>query len=405
MNKTSGNAATTRELIETTVRILDGEAVSDDEQQQVLLADDSEFIAFLNYHRIGAVLNQYLSGTFETHIGREAIEVASDLEEFRLVAEQISAAFERDRIPYAFLKGTQLLETVYKSKPVRPMGDVDLLVSKQDVSRACSILEELGCGYPKRQIGAWFLRRFHYEITMQRGAVDIDVHWGLDHPLTLYPVSTEELLNSADEFSVGKTSANGVSTEHMLVHLILHLDRESNLSVLERGGGDRLDVLQQAQVEDWPYLIRVLDIVQLLSVNAATFESGGLLRILRSHGIDTPSLYALDLCRLLFPRSMWRWSDQIDQLSEPRRFGIAKIAKLVDSTVGNRHLAGLNMRPIRILTLIELLLLGTNQSASRTRKDAVRGVVSMPKRLGEVLVRIAWGGFWAVLGSVAKSLR
>jgi len=405
MNKNSGNAATTRKLIETTVRILDGEAVSDDEQQQVLLADDSEFIAFLNYHRIGAVLNQYVSGTVETHIGRQAIKVASDLEEFRLVAEQISTAYKRDRIHYAFLKGIHLLETVYKSKPVRPMGDVDLLVSKQDVSRACSVLEELGCLYPERQIGAWFLRRFHYEITMQRGSVDIDVHWGLDHPLTLYPVSTEELLNSTDKFSVGKASANGVSTEHMLIHLILHLDRESNLSVLDRVGGDRLEVLRWAQEEDWPYLIRVLDIVQLLSVNAAIFESGGLLRILRTHEIETPALYVLELCRLLLPRSMRRWSDQIDQLKNPRRFGISEIAQLVDSAVGNRHFAGLNMRPIRIVTLIELLLLGTNQSGSRTWKDCVRGILSTPKRLAEIVVRTAWGGSWPVLGSMAKSLR
>lgn len=217
MNWNSNSAVTTRDLIETAVRLLDGEDVSIDERQQLLLAGGSEFKAFLSYHRISAVLNQYLHGAPETHVGQEAAKVAVDLREFRSVAEQISVALGRERIPYAFLKGIQLLENVYESDPIRPMGDIDLLVSKRDVSRTCSILEELGCGYPTRQIDAWFLRRFHYEITMERGPVDIDVHWGLDHPLTLYPVSTEELLKSTEKFSIGETSASGVSTELMLV--------------------------------------------------------------------------------------------------------------------------------------------------------------------------------------------
>ena len=51
----------------------------------------------------------------------------------------------RDGIPVIVLKGAHLAELVYGNRALRFMGDLDLLVQKDDVMRVDALLIEMGC--------------------------------------------------------------------------------------------------------------------------------------------------------------------------------------------------------------------------------------------------------------------
>ena len=56
----------------------------------------------------------------------------------------IGAAFEHASLPILFLKGAALAHMLYPEPGLRPMSDLDLLVSRQDLTQAYDLLQDLG---------------------------------------------------------------------------------------------------------------------------------------------------------------------------------------------------------------------------------------------------------------------
>jgi hypothetical protein len=398
------------------VALLDGVRISEIEASELLKESSPGALKTFAYHRVEALIVDRV----RTLYGQEFVNRHADLElpglvkksseieialiEFRKSASEIAQALDDAGVDYVFLKGIQLLETIYAGRPVRPMGDIDLLVSDSDVKTASAVLEKLGYSHPERQVAAWALRRFHYEMTFERGIVDVDLHWGIDHPLSAYSVDTDLILARRENYLVGTELFSGVSVELMLVHLILHVDRESNLSLLGRSLEDSALFVSEAETEGWPYLIRLFDIAELLETNRGDFSEHRLTDVVAKYGIEAPARHVLSMCADVFPRKMSEWSDEILGMSETATIGLTSISRWTERLVGDRHLAGLNMRPVRLMVLLSLLLLGRNQELTKSTRRGVITLLATPIRLCEIVWRISWGASWAVAGQLARSL-
>jgi hypothetical protein len=68
-----------------------------------------------------------------------AVTAASNLRQFHLL-EAVLRAFAERSIPVMLLKGAALVRLAYRDPGLRPMGDVDLLVRREDLRRAADAL-------------------------------------------------------------------------------------------------------------------------------------------------------------------------------------------------------------------------------------------------------------------------
>ena len=103
------------------------------------------------------------------------------------------------------LKGAHLAEIVYGNIGLRPMCDVDLLVRKDDLSKAQRRLMEAGY-YP-------FNNR-----------LPLDIHWSIEHNIVPpLPIDVEELWERAEACSIADQNVLVLSPEDLLLHLCIHL--------------------------------------------------------------------------------------------------------------------------------------------------------------------------------------
>ena len=64
--------------------------------------------------------------------------------------EQISARFSKESLPFVLLKGAALAETVYGSRELRTMSDVDLWLKKRDMEPSCTLMVDLGFQFQEK---------------------------------------------------------------------------------------------------------------------------------------------------------------------------------------------------------------------------------------------------------------
>jgi hypothetical protein len=94
---------------------------------------------------------------------------------------QALQAFADAGVPAILLKGISLVERVYQAPGERTMGDIDLLIRRQDLPVAESVLRSQGYTFSDEDQGFMpeFARDFMAEIPYCKGTVCIDLHWHL----------------------------------------------------------------------------------------------------------------------------------------------------------------------------------------------------------------------------------
>jgi hypothetical protein len=107
-------------------------------------------------------------------------------EQFREAALELAAAFAGAGVRVIFFKGGAYLFTAYVEEPeVRSMADLDLLVPREDLSRAEDVMRSLGyredyARLSRRQntvVTRKFLLRRHFHLVYFRGALPVELHW------------------------------------------------------------------------------------------------------------------------------------------------------------------------------------------------------------------------------------
>ncbi len=151
--------------------------------------------------------------------------------------EKILKALKRAGIEVILLKGAFLAETVYRQRALRPMGDIDLLIRKEDLREIHRILNSLGYFSPHNYQDylniphSPYLNTLIYQ-TQSPIHFFLHLHWHLTNasrPLHAYTskIDMDSIWNEAVSFNIGNTSAMTMSPHHMLIHLCEHAFRHS----------------------------------------------------------------------------------------------------------------------------------------------------------------------------------
>lgn len=103
-----------------------------------------------------------------------------------LLAQELTSilrAFAERQVPCVPLRGLALAESFYGDSMARPMGDIDLLVHKEDLPRVAAILKELGFQEFDHRPG--FAQAFSYTLEFfkyRHGWVIVEPHWTIAYP-------------------------------------------------------------------------------------------------------------------------------------------------------------------------------------------------------------------------------
>ena len=106
--------------------------------------------------------------------------VRSAAQSLRLGRElaQVLAALRHHRVPVVVLKGAHLGQLVYPSAALRTMCDIDVLVGREDLTRATAILSGLGYAPQYYNVEEVDYTQHHHLRPMARpDGVRVEIHW------------------------------------------------------------------------------------------------------------------------------------------------------------------------------------------------------------------------------------
>ena len=133
---------------------------------------------------------------------------------------------ETHHIPTIVLKGLWLCEKIYQVPSMRPGGDIDILVRREDVDACIKLLAEQGIDefWPNLLKDEYFTR---HHLHQQRSTADLniwfEIHWALDHPYTLLTVAYESIFKRARPARLLDAPIQEMAAPDLLLSLAIHL--------------------------------------------------------------------------------------------------------------------------------------------------------------------------------------
>ena len=124
------------------------------------------------------------------------------------------------------LKGLWLCEKIYNNPPMRPGGDIDILVRQNKVDACLALLKEQGIGefWPNLLADEYFTR---HHLHQQRCTPDLsiwfEIHWALDHPYTLLTVNFESIFDRSKPAQLLGAPIQEMALPDLLLSLAIHI--------------------------------------------------------------------------------------------------------------------------------------------------------------------------------------
>ena len=175
---------------------------------------------------------------------------------------KVLKAFKDAGIDVIVLKGAFLAETIYKNISLRPMGDIDLLIKKEDLHKVKKELSQLMYHapiYPTKWHEQWqneWAEEIHF--TNQDKNIMIDVHWDIQPPSTPFQIDINKFWENAQPVKIAGVETLMFAPEDLLQNLCLHLDKELNKGIsLLRWYCDIAEVIRHYEEKiNWKYLVQ-----------------------------------------------------------------------------------------------------------------------------------------------------
>lgn len=172
---------------------------------------------------------------------------------------QVLAALRSAGIDPVLLKGYALASLLYDDPIVRPSTDVDLLVRRSEVDRACTALRAAGGRLPSAESIAHQLAHSYDLPVMLPAAAGrpglLELHWDLA-PRGLFALDLDAWRSRSDEFVLEGQAVRRFSAEDMLLHLALHMRKHRYVGL--RWLCDVAELVRRfGGTLDWGYVIRV----------------------------------------------------------------------------------------------------------------------------------------------------
>jgi hypothetical protein len=124
------------------------------------------------------------------------------------------------------LKGLSLSVNVYGDPAMRPGGDIDLMVRRNQVAQSLAILDDMGLGrwWPNLLDDAYYDR---HHLHQQRCTPDLKIwfepHWALDHPYTLLTIDYEAMMDRTTPGALLGQPVRDLEPSDLLLSVAVHL--------------------------------------------------------------------------------------------------------------------------------------------------------------------------------------
>lgn len=165
--------------------------------------------------------------------------------------DRVASMLGGSTVPYAIFKGAQIRERVYADPAVRPLSDIDVLVPEK---RCIDAIRALTAAGMELRVSPGNLS---HEVTLQDGAVSVDLHWSIFRPGRSRVELAAPLLERRCEQDGIWMLDDTASLLVMLVHpaFAKHVNgREARLVRLVD-----LDRMIRLRDPDWDWVLRVID--------------------------------------------------------------------------------------------------------------------------------------------------
>ena len=155
----------------------------------------------------------------------------------------LSDLFDKRRMPMVPYKGPALAQQLYGDLNLRMSDDLDILVHRQHVPEAISILESRGYTLPTqiRHLSSPYVRLDHHFLMTRADGEVVELHWAFTPPSLSFDFDIEALWNRLGSIVIGGKMLPAIQAEDLALILPVH------------GAKDF-----------WQRLIWIVDIAQLL---------------------------------------------------------------------------------------------------------------------------------------------
>ena len=168
-------------------------------------------------------------------------------------------ALSEANVPVILLKGAHLAKCVYGNIAVRPMGDVDVLVTPDKGLTAARVVESLGYKAVCAATREWITKRHHLPHFTNEAGITLEVHAGPRFVNLRGPISDEEfagLWERARDAEIDGRRVSALSPEDEILYLCLHASTADGFRVDLRPILDIAQVVERYADEiDWDAFI------------------------------------------------------------------------------------------------------------------------------------------------------
>jgi len=198
-----------------------------------------------------------LPASLEERVHQECLGITARNLALAEELRKLLRTFRDQRVPCLPLRGLALAERLYGDIPPRPMGDIDLLVRKEDVHRVQALFEALGFREMDRRPG--FASAFSYTLKffVERSVmVIVEPHWTIAYPPFVDRLDMEAVWSRCVPARVIGEQTLSLGREDLLVHLCLHLIHRDDAPFLWVYELDRY-LRQESDAMRWDLVISV----------------------------------------------------------------------------------------------------------------------------------------------------
>jgi hypothetical protein len=203
------------------------------------------------------------------------------------------------------LKGLSVSVNIYGDPAVRPGGDIDLLVRRDQVQGSLEILEEMGLGrwWPHLLDDVYYDR---HHLHQQRCTEDLElwfeVHWAFDHPYTLLTIDYEALMDRATRGELLGEPVQDLAIPDFLLSLVVHLVKHA---VYLPCAINRRDLCRIILADGM--LLYFLDVAELIKLHAAEIDWAFTVDLARQSGAVAIFGSVLQVCREYLSAPVPEW--------------------------------------------------------------------------------------------------
>lgn len=202
---------------------------------------------------------------------------------------KILTAFKKAGIDTIVLKGAFLAEEIYKNIGLRPMSDIDLLIKEKDLQKTKMELIKLkyfATTVFQTKLHEQFQTVFDNELPFihRDKKIVIEIHWDIQPRQSSYRIDINKFWNNAKQIKIADIETLTFTSENLLQHLCLHIDKHVNLSTAPPA----------KPLRDY------CDIAEVIRRYKDTINWSYLLQSSKDYGIEEPIFQGLSIAKKYF---------------------------------------------------------------------------------------------------------